>query len=261
MSLTTQDTTVSSDPLVLLHGAWQDGRCWRDVAAVLEAQGRQVFTPTMAGHGPNANRAITLADCVESIRAFLLRQKLSRVTLVAHSFAGLVAPLVAEALPDRIGRLVFLDALIPVQGQNAFYGIPPEANPPLIQGDNGTVSLSLPTWLERFWQDDTAPDPSLASLERGETIWQTLLSPQPLSVALEPIPLSRFFELNIPTTYLLCRQDQVFGDPGIWRVMAARLPQAQVLEMDSGHEPMFTRPFDLAGKLLEASQLAVARAA
>jgi pimeloyl-ACP methyl ester carboxylesterase/ketosteroid isomerase-like protein len=242
------------DPYVLLHGAWHDGRSWADVKAALEARGHRVHTPTLAGHGPDADRVVTRDEYVSSVTNYIRDHELSHVTLVAHSMAGLVAPGVVEALPERIARVIFLDAIIPISDQNAFFGIPPEVNPPLVPGEDGTVSLGLETWLERFWRDEGA-DPILASDARGEEVWRTLLTPEPLGPALEPIPLPRFAQIlraGLPTTYIRCRQDHVFGDPAFWQRMVDRLPGCQVIELAGSHEVLFTRPRALADALLQA---------
>jgi len=245
------------NPYVLLHGAWHDGRAWKDVQADLELAGNQVFTPTLAGHGPTAStRHVTRSECAAPVIDVLEQHDLREVVLVAHSFAGLIAPLVVEAVPERIAHLIFLDALIPVAGEDAFFGTPLDDPVPLVHRDDGTVTLSLETWLARFWRDETAHS-ALAAPERGEAVWRTRLFPESLAAALEPAHLSRFAQLReagLPTTYLRCRGDHVFGDPDFWQVMVDRLPGCQVREMDGGHEVLFTRPTELANALIAATQ-------
>ncbi|HLW01955.1 MAG TPA: alpha/beta hydrolase [Ktedonobacterales bacterium] len=242
---------------VLLHGAWHDGSAWKDVRAELELAGHPVQTPTLAGHGPAAQtRHVPRAQMAAPLIDTLIEHELREVVLVAHSFAGLIAPLVVEAVPERIAHLVFLDALIPVAGQDAFYGTPMDHPVPLEHQADGTVSLSLETWLSRFWRDEQAHS-ALAAPERGEAVWRTRLSPQSLAAALEPAHLSRFHQLReagLPTTYLRCRGDVVFGDPDFWQAMVDRLPNCRVVELDGGHEVLFTRPTELANALIAATQ-------
>jgi pimeloyl-ACP methyl ester carboxylesterase len=51
-------------------------------------------------------------------------EDLSEVTLVGHSYGGLVIGGVAEVIPERIKHLVYLDAYIPQDNKSAFDIIP-----------------------------------------------------------------------------------------------------------------------------------------
>jgi len=80
------------------------------------------------------------------------------------------------------------------------------------------------------------------------------LAPEPAQVNLDKLDLSRFHSLNtIPKSYIYCRQDRAMP-PGYFHPgMSSRLGECKVVEMDGSHEAMFTRPAELAEKLIEAS--------
>src|SRR5690242_5548647 len=102
-----------SKTFVLIHGSWQGGWAWNAVIHELSERGHCAHAPTLAGHGPGANRlGITHQDCVFSVVDYIKRHGLEDVVLVGHSFGGTVVQKVAEQLPDRIARTVFLDTLI-----------------------------------------------------------------------------------------------------------------------------------------------------
>ncbi|MGB9044297.1 MAG: alpha/beta fold hydrolase, partial [Pseudolabrys sp.] len=108
-----------SKTFVLVHGAWQGGWCWRRVADRLRARGHIVFTPTLTGLGerthlldPKVDLSLHIADVLGVIKY----EQLNDIVLVGHSYGGCVISGVAEAIPDKIRSIVFLDAFIPDNG-------------------------------------------------------------------------------------------------------------------------------------------------
>jgi pimeloyl-ACP methyl ester carboxylesterase len=111
---------------VLIHGSWHGGWAWQGVIRHLEEKGHRVYAPTLAGHGPAAERAgITHADCVNSVVDIIKKHDLREVVLVGHSFGGSVISRVVEYVPDRIERLIFLDAFVLEDGQSVYDNLPP----------------------------------------------------------------------------------------------------------------------------------------
>src|SRR6266849_9062347 len=98
---------------LLVPGAWLGGWCWRYVAADLQAAGHTVVPATLTGLGERAHLlspAISLEMHVADIVNLFDDRDLREVLLVGHSYGGTVTTAVAERVPDRIGRLVYLDA-------------------------------------------------------------------------------------------------------------------------------------------------------
>lgn len=87
------------------------------------ARGHRVWAPTLIGLGERAGEATPatgLAAHVNQISEFIGTGDLKDLTLVGHSYAGLVMVGAAERVPDRISHLVYLDALVPDHSQSAF---------------------------------------------------------------------------------------------------------------------------------------------
>ena len=89
---------------VLVHGSWHHGGLWKPVADHLA--GHEVTTPTVAGHGKDADKDVSHDDCVQSIVDHIVSNDLSDIVLVGHSFGGTVISRVAGEIPERIRRLV-----------------------------------------------------------------------------------------------------------------------------------------------------------
>jgi pimeloyl-ACP methyl ester carboxylesterase len=106
---------------LMVPGAWLGGWCWRDVAAGLQAAGHRVIGATLTGLGERAHLASPetgLETHVSDIVSLFSWRDLHEVTLVGHSFGGTVITAVAERVPDRIRRLVYLDASVPNDGES-----------------------------------------------------------------------------------------------------------------------------------------------
>ena len=238
-----------SKTFVLVHGSWHGGWAWDAVAQELSRKGHHPHAPTLVGHGPNINRVgITHKDCVDSVSAYIRRHNLEDIILVGHSFGGSVIQKVVEQLSDRIGTLVFVDALILADNQSVFDNLPAEYvaafNDLASASSDNTMLIPWEIWRDSFIQD--APE----SVARS--VWEQL-APEPNQVNLDKLDLKRFYSLAVPRSFIYCRQDKALPQGYFHPRMSSRLGVFKLLEMDGSHEVMFTRPIELADKIIEAS--------
>src|SRR5215472_839516 len=108
---------------VFVAGGGWGGFIWREVASRLRELGHDVFTPTLTGVGERVHLAspqIDLQTHVQDILGVLEYEDLHEVILVGHSYGGLVITGVAERVPERLAQLVYLDALVPLDGQSGW---------------------------------------------------------------------------------------------------------------------------------------------
>src|SRR5258705_413861 len=106
---------------VLVHGGGHGGWCYQRVAPLLRAAGHDVYTPTLTGLGERAHvlRAdLDLDFHVGDIVNVLHFDDLRDVILVGHSYGGMVITGVADRATDRVGKLVYLDAATPKNGES-----------------------------------------------------------------------------------------------------------------------------------------------
>ncbi|MGA8749559.1 MAG: alpha/beta fold hydrolase [Pseudolabrys sp.] len=167
---------------VLVHGAWHGGWCWRRVADRLGARGHRVFTPTLTGLGERAHLLhpkVDLSLHVADVLGVIKYEQLKDVVLVGHSYGGCVISGVAEAMPDKIGSIVFLDAFIPDNG---------DATLDLVQP---AVQEIIRAALERG--DTTVPvrDAAAFRVNEKDRDWvDSLAGPQPIRTMTETIRLT-----------------------------------------------------------------------
>lgn len=157
------------------------------------------------------------------------------VVLVAHSFAGFTAPLVCERV--RVDRLVLVTAMVPATGEtpadwwtNTGYE---QARRERDAHDEGRA----PDETGLFYGDVPAV---LAAAALGR---QRRQSGTPFE---EPWPLTSW--PDVPTTFLLCREDRFFPAPFMRRVVQERLG-ITADEIDGGHYVLLSRPQELAARL------------
>jgi pimeloyl-ACP methyl ester carboxylesterase len=188
--------------------------------------------------------------------SYIERNGLEQIDLVGHSFGGTVVQKVAEQLTDRIARTIFLDALILEHNQCVFDILPAVFLESLSPGNGaGQVEASpddesqLPpppweTWRDNFMQD--APEVA------ARLAWERL-TPEPSQVNLDKLDLRRFNSLAVPKSFIYCRQDKAMPSGYFHPGMSSRLGSFKLVRMDGGHEVMFSRPAELAQKLIEAA--------
>ena len=107
--------------IVLVHGAWHGGWCYRDTARRLRAAGHTVFTPTLSGVGERfhqSSRDITLQTHIQDVCGVFEAEELDDVVLLGHSYGGMVITGVADRMRGRIRALAYLDAFLPKAGDS-----------------------------------------------------------------------------------------------------------------------------------------------
>ena len=116
---------------VLVHGAFGGGWDWRQVDDLLAADGCKVFRPTLTGQGERLHLATTNIDLdthIQDIVSVILWENLHDVVLVGHSYGGMVITGVADRVPDRIKHVIYVDAILPVNGESVNTTIPSNAH-------------------------------------------------------------------------------------------------------------------------------------
>lgn len=229
---------------VLVHGAWHGGWCWARVAPILESAGHRVHAPTLTGLGDSAallRRDIALGTHVDDILRLLRERDLREVVLCGHSYAGMVITGAADAEPSRLRALVYVDAVVPQDGDCALDPLPPERRALIEErtardGDGWKVP---PTPAARFGVTDPR-----------DAAWiDALCTPHPYRTLAEPIRLSGAHR-RVPTkVYVLA---SAHSPSAYWQYheRAAADRGWRAAEVPSGHEMMVTHPRELAEILL-----------
>lgn len=239
---------------VLVHGAFTGGWYWSRVRPLLQAAGHEVFTPSLTGAGERAHllsRGVTLETHITDVVNLLRYEDLREVVLVGHSYGGMVITGVADRAAERLSRLVYLDAAVPANGQNATGGFSEGTGDVLDAMAGGADDTS---WL-------LPPLPLLAYgvTDPADVAWiGERRVPHPLPTLSEAIRLQHGEPRGLPRTYVRCTRReglvQVFGaDPLQPMFEKAVADGFEILTIDSGHDAMVIAPGDVARALLAAA--------
>jgi pimeloyl-ACP methyl ester carboxylesterase len=224
------------------------------VRSLLRANGHDVFTPSLTGAGERSHllsRDVTLALHVEDILRLLRYEDLRDVVLVGHSYGGMVITAVADQAPERLARLVYLDAAYPVNGQNAAGGFAEGTGDRL-----ETLSSTGPEDLS--WLLPPLPLAAYGVTDPADIAWigDRRVS-HPLATLHEPIALRG--AVSLPRTYIRCTRRQglidLFGaDPLLPMYERAVADGLTIVDIDAGHDAMVTAPREVADALIDVSR-------
>jgi pimeloyl-ACP methyl ester carboxylesterase len=238
-----------AERFVLLHGSWHGGWAWEPTAWCLRELGHEAHAPTYPGHFPGAGRQGLRHDhYVSSVVEFIERRDLRDVVLVGHSFGGSVVSRASQRIPDRLKRLVFHTAFVVENGTSVNDNFPREQTDAFsaaaAASPDNTVACPWEVFRDQFIQD--------ASPEVARSVWERLV-PQPFAPWDEKLDLTAFHRAELPRSYIAVADDLALP-PGGWHpTMSSRLGRFKLVEMGGSHEVMFTRPAELARKLVQAA--------
>ena len=244
------DTSLT---FVLVHGAWHGGWCWERVATPLRQMGHRVFTPTLTGLGERSHLLtpdVDLHTFVRDVCNLIQWERLHDVVLVGHSFAGLVISGVADAMPDRIRQLVYLDAFILESGVSTFDTLPAAIVDKLRQAAMASGEVpALPS-----------PKPASLGLAQPEDVEfvQDRLTPHPLRSYETALNLTKPLGAGLPACYIHCTEPSFPAVDGSRQWVRQRTDWTwQTLAC--GHDAMVSAPELVVEALMHATVLSPAR--
>lgn len=240
-----------STPYVLIHGAWHTGAELEAVAEHMRQAGHEVHCPTLAGNRAGDDRsAIGLEDAVASAADFIQSKNLRDIRLVGHSYGGMVISGVADRMADRLRRLVYVNAFVPLDGESLNAMVPPHyvaLFDSVAAAHNGAVMLPFPIWRESFIND--------ADLALAEQSYARL-NPHPYRTFTDPIALTTpLAALATAKSYVNCQQDTALPHSLPWHPrLSDRLGFYRLVECPGSHEMWFSNPERLAQAIIQAGR-------
>lgn len=247
--MTTTQNPRTTTHVVIVSGFWLGAWAWDGVVPALRDAGLTPHAVTLPGLGapgtPEEPRpGITLDDHVAAVRD-LVDHLDGDVVLVGHSGGALVVQMVADQRPDRVRRVVYVDAG------------PWRDGLALRPGDPG-VDVPLPTWAELAAEGSSLEGVDDEALAR----FRARAMPQPGGVATAPVRVGDPRRLAIPVT-VVCTSIP----SGVLRELigSGRMPSelgayadVEYVDLPTGHWPMLSRPADLADAIAASALAATA---
>jgi pimeloyl-ACP methyl ester carboxylesterase len=234
---------------VLVHGGGHGGWCYQRVARLLRSAGHEVYTPTLTGVGERAHLlsgAVDLDLHIRDVAAVLEFEDLHDVILVGHSYGGMVITGVADREADRVGRLVYLDAANPINGQSLVDVAGPviESVRPSGTVVDGVELVLLPAPGAGMFYGVTDP---------ADVAWMDdKLTGHPWRCFEQPLELTNEQSLwSIPQFHIVCTSTLATRDA---QLMAKARSEGRLWDIDTGHDLMMTEPEKVTSALLEVAQ-------
>jgi pimeloyl-ACP methyl ester carboxylesterase len=230
--------------VILIPGFWWDASLWREIEPALRDAGHEVRALTLPGlHDGDDPAAVGMAESVAAVVAALDEVPASAgpVVLVGHSGGGPVAWGAADARPDRVARVVFVDAFPLPEGAN----ITDEWTP--VDG-----ALPVPPW------DEFPPSDLIDLTAELKAEFLARARPEPVQVARDPMRYAGDATVRhgIPATLIAtgfpsAQIHEAIAGGHPFMTELRELTAVDYVDLPTGHWPQLTKPVEFARLLGE----------
>ena len=241
------DNAKPSKTFVLVHGAWQGAYVWQFVKGELEKLGQKVIVVELPAHGNDTTAAakVSINSYRDKVIAAINTAN-TKVILVGHSLGGMVVSAVAESIPDKIEKLIYVAAFVPVNGQRlidlAGQDAQSQLGPSLIpSADQLTLDIVPANRINIFCQDGSA------------SVKQLLTDKFRVEPAIPfgmPVSLTATAFGKVDKYYIHTMADKAIGI-NLQKQMALAAKITKVYSLNSGHSPFLSVPDSLTNIFID----------
>ena len=239
---------------VIVHGAWGGGWEWADVAERLRSSGHAVFTPTLTGMGERAHvlagEPVGLGVHIADLVGVLEDEDLGDVVLCGASLGGMVVTAAADRAADRVRQVVYIDALVPRDGECAL-DLLPAGFAEMVRAGIAEHGLGWRVPMPEGLRDALVPEGSLPDDVRGRYL--SRLRDHPAASFVEPVRLTGAAD-HLPRAFIRCTTGDlasIGGDPIDVAAARARAGGWMYRELAAPHDPQLYDPAGTAALLEE----------
>ncbi|MEO3403300.1 alpha/beta hydrolase [Mucilaginibacter sp. CAU 1740] len=238
----------SEKTFVLVHAAWHGAWSFDKTKKILEESGAKVITFDLPGHGKDKTeiKDVSLEAYVQKVKNEILKLD-GPVVLVGHSLAGFVVAQVAEEIPEKIEKLVFISAMIPYEGKTVFDIVNADTESQLLQ--------NLIFAEDKSWA--TVNEETLKNVVYNKASAQQIAEAAPNLVHQATQPFFAAVETTanafgkIDKTYIVCEHDKVLSQTA-QRNLIEQIGIGKSLSLSTGHVPNVENPDALAQAILNS---------
>ncbi|MEQ1753683.1 MAG: alpha/beta fold hydrolase [Micropepsaceae bacterium] len=230
---------------LFLHGSWHGAWCWHKVLPFIQQRKHIASAIDLPGRGrcPAIPAFVSLEKMVDAAERGLAPE--GKTTVVVHSRNGIVASALAERVPDRIARTIYLASFMLPPGRRVLDYVPDRES--MMSGNVTFNRMGMWDWLnpevygEALYADCSESDIELA---------RALLVREPVRPALTRLKLTAARYGRVPRDYIrltqdravsTALQDRLINDAGAERVES----------IDASHSAYFSQPEKLSQSILK----------
>ncbi|MBI1233381.1 MAG: alpha/beta fold hydrolase [Alphaproteobacteria bacterium] len=233
---------------LLIHGSWHGAWVWYKTAPLLQAEGHAVTCAELPGRGrhPAAPAFVGLKDMIRAV----LKQVPPNVrfTTVAHSRYGILASALAEAVPDRVERTIYLASYMLPPGDRAADWFRSDRKSALLPGIE-VNRLALWDWLQpHVYRDALYHDCPIEDWMLG----RIMLCREPARPAITRLKLTEANYGRVPRAYIRLTEDRAVT-PALQDRIIAATPVDRVEDIAASHSVYFSKPEELVRTILKLS--------
>lgn len=233
---------------LFLHGSWHGAWCWHKVLPFVRSAGHEATAVDLPGRGRSPARPhfVSMAGAVDAVAGCLTPGE--KTIVVVHSRSGIVASMLAERVPERIARTIYLASFMLPNGRRVLDYLPDKGS--LLTPHVTVNRLGMWDWLkpvayrEGLYADCSAADVALAS---------ALLVREPVRPALTRLALSDGRYGQVPRAYIRLTQDRAVS-PALQDRLLNETPVERVESIAASHSAYFSQPETLAQTVLKLAQ-------
>jgi pimeloyl-ACP methyl ester carboxylesterase len=238
---------VKSQTYVLVHGAWQASYVWDAVRDDLIKKGNKVIVVALPGHGSDMTPTHTLTLNVYRDKVIAaISNAGEKVILVGHSMGGMVVTAVAEQIPAKISRLVYIGAFVPASGQSLgeLANTDPDSKLGLqlsLSADKLTLDVNRDSLTDLFISDGT-PAAKQQVIDNYR--------PEPAIPFGDKVTLTKEGFGSVEKVYIKTLQDIVIS-PGFQDRMITGAGIKAIYSVKTSHSPFLAKPQEVSALLLK----------
>ena len=222
---------------------------------LLKQQGATVYTPTLTGMESfqhPASKDIGLIVHIQDIVHLIQENQLENVILVGHSYGGFILTGLAELIPDKISKLVYLDAFVPADNQSLFDLMSQETIDGMRSSLVNAEGKSKQEGAEEVWLLPPGEPQGYGVVDPEDVAW---LKPRmvytPVLTFEERVTVKNPAAQAVPRYFIRCTEFEFLASDE----QKARKAGWPMFSIETGHDAMITRPEELVGILQQIADM------
>lgn len=240
------DHRIKPKSFVFVPGSFHASWCWFKMQPLLRKDGHDSVAIDLPAHGLDHTPVdqVTLNDYVDAVSG-VIAQLDQPVILVGHSRAGIVISQVAERIPEKIDKLVYLCAFLIPNGESMVATALSDSKSTLVAN---LIFNEAEGW--HFPQESIIRDAFYNDCsEEDVALCNSLLTKEPNVPVGTSLQLSDANFGKVDKVYIHTTLDNTITYD-LQKKMVQRMPVNQSFELQTGHSPFLSQPEELAGVLL-----------